>query len=548
MTDRRPRLPGAIYSVLAAGLAVAVAVVSLSATLTPPPTIAEFAPQAREVIEDAPEEQTSAFGSAEGGAERDVDATPIPGERDVPAVDLPRTRRCVGDPPRQIEDPQSPPCVPFWEGDNGGATANGVTGNEIRVFIPAGDYNGHVPQDVSEAMAAFFNRRFEFYGRKLSLLFPTEGDDGGEPEDQDAMAAHAISMGPFAALGYANASARVYHTRMGQAGVVTTTGVLGNDEWSESEMATFAPSVWSYQMAADRILVNLGEWTCKRLAGRDAVHGGDDVASAPRRFGVVIRPWSDQDEPLDTQPLEDELARCSAKIESEMVNPTDDAQGRLNTILQMQEQDVTSIFCLCNYFFWQQLMLTASSQDYHPEWLSSTLGLHDVNHNIKLPFAPGPDQTDHVFGITVRPRQIRLEDEPFWWAVSEGDRSADGSRYTEATAAWTGGDAYRIMLLVASGIQMAGPTLTAETFEDGLRRTTFPNPDHPIRAGAVGFSGSHAMTIDAAEWWYSSAARSPYPGDTPGTICYVDGGTRHRRGAWPSGPGASFDGPCDTGA
>src|SRR5688572_29355597 len=37
----------------------------------------------------------------------------------------PSTKRCVGNPPRQTEDPMSPPCVAHYQGDNSGATAPG---------------------------------------------------------------------------------------------------------------------------------------------------------------------------------------------------------------------------------------------------------------------------------------------------------------------------------------------------------------------------------------------------------------------------------------
>src|SRR5207247_1695555 len=81
------------------------------------------------------------------------------------------------------------------------------------------------------------------------------------------------------------------------------------------------------------------------------------------------------------------------------------------------------------------------------------------------------------------------------------------------------------------GFQMAGPDLTPETFERGLRQTRFPNPAHPIMAGAAGFrDGDHSMTDDAAEVWWSNAARSPYEDQGLGTFCYVDAGARRRAG------------------
>src|SRR5207244_411943 len=124
----------------------------------PPPTIAEFAPQAVEQITDSPNDQNAAAGSGPRAGAAEASSAAATANSTVSVV---RVRRCVGDPPRQIEDPQSPPCVPYWQGDNGGATSKGVTRDEIRI---EGNYYAS-PDDV-----AFFNRRFEFYGRHITLV------------------------------------------------------------------------------------------------------------------------------------------------------------------------------------------------------------------------------------------------------------------------------------------------------------------------------------------------------------------------------------------
>src|SRR5688572_9616548 len=177
---QRPQAPGLVYTALALILLVMLAAFALTSRQPPPPTIAEFAPQAIENITDAPNDQSSSSGrgGGTGGAGGGLE-TPEP-PPDAQQINVPRVRRCVGDPPRQIEDPQSPPCVPYWEGDNGGATSKGVTRDEIR--IASGD-NG----DLREA-ANFFNRRFEFYGRKIQMI-NTSGAHGSSPEQETAAAA-----------------------------------------------------------------------------------------------------------------------------------------------------------------------------------------------------------------------------------------------------------------------------------------------------------------------------------------------------------------------
>jgi hypothetical protein len=105
---------------------------------------------------------------------------------------------------------------------------------------------------------------------------------------------------------------------------------------------------------------------------------------------------------------------------------------------------------------------------------------------------------------------------------------------------------YQQLLLLASGIQMAGPNLTPETFEKALHETQFPNPDLPIHEGSVGFPNrSYSWTMDAAEIWYDPATPSPFPELGPGTWCYVDGGIRRgptefRR----EDPERLLEGPC----
>src|SRR5687767_737413 len=126
----RPRSPGVAYSVVTVALAVLIGTLALTSRQTPPPTIAEFAPQAVEQIGDATGDPAGTRGQSSDGTAEDHAAI---GDASLETVDVARVRQCVGDPPRQIEDPQSPPCVPYWSGDNGGATWRGVTRDEIRV-------------------------------------------------------------------------------------------------------------------------------------------------------------------------------------------------------------------------------------------------------------------------------------------------------------------------------------------------------------------------------------------------------------------------------
>ena len=559
---RRPRGPGLVYAGVAAVMAVAIGAFTLTAVQQPPPTIAEFAPQAVERIEEAPTEQSSGHGSgADGecppGVEGCEAVRPGAAPGGVPTaarIDVARTHRCVGTPPRQIEDPQSPPCVPYWDGDNGGETARyGVTADEIRVFIPTDGGQ----QAFFEGVRRFFNARFQLYGRQLVFVYGRNDIGTAVPETQKAEARGARDQNVFASNFYRASQGFHYHEELSRLGIVNVTGSL--HPFPEPYLKTHGGFMWQYYMDSDEMLRNYGEWACKRLIGEDADHAGPGTVGEPRVIGDIVQTYYDAD-PTNSDEFVAELKRCGHPVpparrirngvrtggdQTSQVLGADPATAT-NVVLKMQQEGVTTVACTCNLFTVGALMKAATNQAYFPEWLVNTYGPSDINAAPALGAWP-PEQTEHTFGITVQPRQIRRENEPYWWAAKEGDPSYsdDGTWATVGNRV----ELYRPMLLLASGIQMAGPNLAPDTFEQGLQRTTFPNPDHPNMAGDVGFGPNlHSMTRDAAEFWFMNNGPTPYTGSDPATVCYLNGGTRYRYRGWSSGPGAFFEPPCDSGA
>src|SRR4051794_36874756 len=139
--SRRPiRGPGVVFTAIAVAATLTLGVVALDASQSSPPAVAEFAPAALNQVKNAP----NPLGAQGGNPSSTPTPSATPSQRSSPTpsptatIDQPAVRDCVGDPPRQIEDPQSPPCVNYWKGDNGGATAYGVTRDEIRIAVPQG--------------------------------------------------------------------------------------------------------------------------------------------------------------------------------------------------------------------------------------------------------------------------------------------------------------------------------------------------------------------------------------------------------------------------
>ncbi len=182
----RSHAGGMVNLAVALVVVLIVAVLALRASPSAPPAVAEFAPTAHQQIKDAPPEQNSSVGKGQGvgvGTPTPTPSpTPAPGAAAAAtpaATPPPAVNHCVGTPPRQIEDPQSPPCVPFWTGNNGGSTSFGVTGSTITVALPTSD--GSLPQWEAD-LAKFFNKRFEFYGRSIVLQpFTDPGNHADAP-------------------------------------------------------------------------------------------------------------------------------------------------------------------------------------------------------------------------------------------------------------------------------------------------------------------------------------------------------------------------------
>lgn len=564
----RPRAPGATYAVVVAAVMVFVATVAFTARPAPPPTVAEFAPQAVQQIKDAPSNQSSAFGVAPGGeggtqattattaSIATTASTATTTSTTLPPIVVPRVKRCVGDPPRQIEDPQSPPCIPYWDGDNGGATWRGVTRDSIDIMIPTVEDNGEHLRFYQD-LERFFNARFQFYGRKLHFIYGRYdiGNGTADAQTQDAVNADEKYQ-VFASTFYRAGQGYYYHQELARRHVLSVTGAYF--PLSAEFLSSYRPYLFSYLMPAEEVFANIGEWGCKRLAGKNAVHAGGSLSVKPRVFGIIQQTYYDADK-TGFSALTRELNGCQASpaatARNEVRQGTDnDAQAAAidpatstQVILKMQQAGVTSIFCVCQLFTLGALQKAATNQGYFPEWMVSTYGPNDISASYVLGADP-PEQLTHTFGLTFQPRQTLIEDEPFYWAAKEVDPSIvlNGDTVTVQNHA----EIYRPLLLLASGIQLAGPNLTPQTFAKGLQQATFPNPDHPNMPGKVGFQPDRfGMTLDGAEFWWSNTARSPYAGDQ-GAVCYVDGGRRHTRGSWPAGGDPFFqpDTACDSGA
>lgn len=515
------------------------------------PAIAEIAPQAVKQIMAPPPEQQGNVGNVGGDGKSGtgtVDKTRTTQQDEKSKIEVARIKHCVGDPPRQIEDPQSPPCVPYWDPnrDNGGATAPGVTRDEIRIAVPGGGYQQNID------LENFFNARFTFYGRSLRLV-DTSADRKQDDSVQDQINAanNAKALGVFASSDYWYAGGVIYNRELARHRII---GVSYQSVFTEAELRTLAPYVWQYPMATDRQLSVLGDWLCARVVPALAAHAGLDLTGKPRKLGLLV--YDDWGVTVDARPLRDELARCGQSFATTKTiraeNANSDRTAFVDAVLQMKNVGVTSIVAVADSEIIGDVMQYASSNAYQPEWIVPTF---TENEHVWIKRTYPADQAAHEFGLLFEPMHHQVNDDPWFWAVQADsgygwDSGGNESSYSRQVFYQP---LYRSLLLIASGIQMAGPRLTPETFERGLQRASFPNPKHPLMAGRVGFEGdTHSMTKDAAEWWWTPDVVGPYgpagfQGQGAGTMCFIDEGKRRTFGTWPNRKDPFFKGACVSG-
>jgi hypothetical protein len=527
-----------------AALTIALVALTLTTRQPPPPAIAEFAPQAVQQIKQAPKEQASQFGSGKGpgncppGAKCGAGTGPGSGTGpggaggtppSPPTTFTPPGLPCVGNPPRQIEDPQSPPCISYWDSakGNGGATSFGVTKDTITVAAPdQGSYGMYT------AWANFFNNRFQFYGRKIIIVNPNNNNAAGA----DA----AKQLGAFAGL--TSYSDPAYYRQLVKHKII---GIYRTTDFSDSELAAASPYLWGYTMSFTQIEASLADWTCRRLVGQPAAHAGTldgaDLSTHKRSFGIFLE-QATVDSRLKADILKSGIEACGGKVSAVFTYPreTNAARDR-NEVTQLKDAGTTTNFCLCVSPNLVSLQSMAQTQNYQPEWIITSYPQLVVGDS-----SNGP-QMDRTFGVSFGPMDRVRQDHPSLWAELEGNPSINDP-VTQTSQIDSNDIHYRGFLLLASGIQMAGPHLTPESFKEGLQKTTFPNPNHPIMAGTVGFEGDYSMTNDGVEFWFGVNEQGPYTDTQNGpTFCYVDHGARHVRGTWPTGGDPFFKQPCDSG-
>lgn len=471
----------------------------------------------------------------------------------------PRQKDCVGNPPRQTEDPLSPPCVPFFDGDNGGATWPGVTEDSIRVVFyndigingemngpwkPSDETAGHESDyqqtyfvRTLKAHLNYFQRRYMTYGRVVSLVAKKSGGGVATAPSQrrgDAYLTRA-QYSPFAIASLVE-NAQDFYRVMGDAKIPS----FGwNDHVPLSEINEVAPYVWSFSPDQSTEASWSASFICRKLVGRVARFSKDPLLSGKERSFGLLYPHQSQRGPFIEQLallLKRELKRqCGLDLAA--TSFTGSGSGEASTHMARFKRDgITTVICYCvpliNETTVTHMQSAATGIGYFPEWYwDNTV---DMDRPVWHQTYGSKNHTS--FGVTYLWRQPRFEESYAYRAYLETfPATAPNARFNF--------EVYHILLNLFSAIQAAGPKLTPESVAKGMFTFHYTAPDNPyLPTGSYGLKGPSPYTFmdTASGWWWDPSGTPPGGRRGEGCIRVMREGRRYYTGEWPEGDGDLF--------
>jgi hypothetical protein len=487
----------------------------------------------------------------------------------------PRQKSCVGNPPRQTEDPLSPPCVPFFEGNNGGATWPGVTKDEIKIVLyndrccdgdmttpykPSDEEqsNSIYPHEVQnlvrtvKAQLRFFQSRYQTYDRTVRVIAQmSSGNLGASCASRQSDAAAAWrEHKPFGVV-YMNEGNRVcYMDEMRKHGVANFgTGFA----LTLSEYEQRAPLVWGFFPGNEVRAAQGASMMCRSLKDQTAKFAGDPAYHDLTRSFGFIRPEGDLRGPelRDSAALLDKelKAQCGWEWGDVKRYDTTTQEGAgskeaANIMSDFKRKTITTVVCYCISVPTENtiptMQKTASSFTYFPEWfwpccLQTAAGNQAFGAAEQVSF--GLSSTDW--------RQPALREQFHFQAYLREEPGTQPNVFWNSTI-------YYLFLNLFQAIQAAGPELNPDTVQQGMYTFNWLDRSNPfVPTGGYGPYGPKAVAnynfIDTAmAWWWDPAGTPPGGKRNEGCQRVPLQGQRFYAGEWPTNDRYLFreEDPC----
>jgi hypothetical protein len=435
-----------------------------------------------------------------------------------------------------------------FSGSNGGATSRGVTEDKIIVSVRIGSFangmldaiskvaNAKIPNEspavitkTVSGLVEYFNKRFQFYGRKLEVVqWEGKGDvlketTGGGQEGAQADALKvAQEIKAFADI---SAVSPVYADALASKQVINIGVPYTSREW----MSQRRPWSWSQFTDCSTVVESVASYYAIKMAGQPAALAGGDLRGKPRR-SMIIAPensWYQECVRAGIGLLQ-KMGKAGDLVDSLKytidIPRMSDQAGSL--IQKLKAESITTVVCGCDPLLLTFLTAKAKEQNYHPEWVITGVALVD---NDLIGQILQQDQWSRAFGVsfTGAPQPAG---QGLGYRAYKSVRNDEPSVGVELI--------YAQLYLLAIGVQGAGPNLTPQSFEKAMF-------DYPKRTGPCGTWGfgpnDYTTTDDAHEIFWNPTAPSVQT-RSPGTYQDPNGGARFPIGKWPATPPRSAAG------
>jgi hypothetical protein len=379
----------------------------------------------------------------------------------------------------------APPCVPAFEGDNGGATSPGVTADKITIVRYVADQSSDLtailgsmgaddtPEDQGATLQGYldiYTSATELYGREIEIV---DYNATGAAQDVVAAGADATQIAeelePFAVIGGPQLDRGTFAQTLSDAGILCfeCAGAL-----PDALLREMQPFTWGPLPSPDQFLATLNAWVGNsELAGE--MQGNEDAAvnaefagdpeyrDQPRKVGVI---HFEQDPPIfaETQEANAEALDGVELIEPYVLDFATLPQKATELVSRFKSEGITSVVFLGDPLMPIYLTQAATEQEYFPEWIFTGTVLTDTNIFGRQ---YDPEQMPHAFGISqlAAPTTVDIQDTvTIWrWYNGEGTMPPAEAQYNiiAPRSAW-----------LATALHMAGPNLTPATFARGLFR------------------------------------------------------------------------------
>ena len=400
----------------------------------------------------------------------------------------------------------TPMCLPRWSGNNGGATAPGVTAHHINLTYRYATSQilqllyGFVPRSVIgtnantfhtlETYVKYFNSRFELYGRTVSIKsfvgqgnFITEDTGGGiQQAQQDALTA-ATTYHSFADMSLVDSSA-VYEKALQDHHVVSFGLYLESHSWYQAN----APYQFTPGPNCTNSAKAIGAMLGKQLAGLPAKYAGSsNLRKKIRKYGIAY-----PNEPTAQTCAKDivkDIGSYGVPVNQQYAftfNPVDLPNESTAAIAQMKSTGVTTVILSSTdpvspiYF-----LEAAARANYYPEWIfesyfggpSSGLDGPIQNYGIQASKAvPGAQRELAGLIAPGQPSSPVSKEQAYRVYVAENGSPAGIAPMYQMV--------YSTVLFFFDALQAAGPYLTPQNLQAGLADTAELAPSKP--AGSLG--------------------------------------------------------------